>query len=221
VVTVFRVILYSQWKWSRLIVGFGTTAAIALPILSVRASGAQDPDPLRAASVLAAMRSWSVLYPVLAAALGLLIAAAAWAPDHRGGHVHALSLPVQRWRYVLMRFAAGLTLLAAPVGALLLGALIATGTTAMPPGLQAYPVALALRFALAVMVAFALLFAVSAGTTRTAGAILGAIATLVVIQVLASAAGVDLDVLGRMQVIFLEWPGPLAVFTGRWMLLDV
>jgi hypothetical protein len=221
VVTVFRVILYSQWKWSRLVVAFGSIAAIALPALSILVSGTQDPDPLRTASVLTAMRSWSVLYPVLAAALGLLMAVAAWAPDHRGGHVHALSLPVQRWLYVLMRFAAGLTLLAGPVAALLLGALIATGTAAVPPGLQAYPVALALRFALAVVVAFALFFAVSAGTTRTAGAILGVVATLVTLQVLASAAGVNLDVLGRLQVMVLEWPGPLAVFAGRWMLIDV
>jgi len=217
----FRVILYSQWKWSRLIVAFGTVAGIALPILSVRAAGADDSGPLRAASVLAGMRSWSVLYPVLAAALGLLIAVAAWAPDHRGSHVHALSLPVPRWRYVLMRFAAGLTLLAAPVVALLVGALLATGTAAIPPGLQGYPVALALRFSLAVFVAFALFFAVSAGTARTAGAILGVIATLAVVQVLASAAGVDVDLFGRLQVLVLNWPGPLAVFTGRWMLLDV
>lgn len=216
-----RVILYSQWKWSRLIVAFGSVAAIALPILSMRAAGADDPNPLRAASVLTDLRSWSVLYPVLAAGLGLLIAVAAWAPDHRGGHVHALSLPVPRWQYVLMRFAAGLVLLAAPALALLVGALLATGTVTMPPGLQGYPVALALRFALAAFVAFALFFAVSAGTAKTAGAILGVIATLVTVQVLASAAGVDVDVLGRLQVLVLDWPGPLAIFTGRWMLVDV
>jgi hypothetical protein len=171
--------------------------------------------------VLAELRSWSVLYPVLAAALGLLAAVAAWAPDHRGGHVHALSLPVPRWRYVLMRFAAGLTLLSGPVVALSVGAVLATGAAATPPGLHGYPVALALRFTLAVVVAFALFFAISAGTARTAGAILGALGALVLVQVLASAAGVEVNVLGALQSLVLDWPGPLGVFTGRWMLLDV
>lgn len=217
----FRVILYSQWKWSRLIVALGIVAGLALPILSVRAAGALDPDPLRAAAVLAELRAWSVLYPVLAAALGLLVAVAAWAPDHRGGHVHALSLPVPRWRYVLARFAAGLTLLSGPVLALSVGALLATSAAATPPGLQGYPVALALRFALAVVVAFALFFAISAGTAKTAGAILGALGALVLVQVLASAAGVEVNVLGTVESLVLNWPGPLGVFTGRWMLLDV
>src|SRR5205823_857995 len=109
------------------------------------------------------------LYPVLAAALGLLVAIATWAPDHRGRHVHALSLPLPRWRYVLLRFGAGATLLAAPIVAVSAGALLATWSATIPAGLQGYPGALAIRFALAVLVAYAVFFAVSAGTARTAG----------------------------------------------------
>src|SRR2546422_11364059 len=103
----FRVMLYSQWKWSRLIVALGSIAAFALPIVSVQGAARADSNPLRAGELLQAVQAWGTLYPVLAAALGLLVAIATWAPDHRGRHVHALSLPLPRWRYVLLRFGSG------------------------------------------------------------------------------------------------------------------
>ena len=219
----FRVILYSQWKWSRLIVVVGTVAAFALPIISVQgaAGGGADANPLRAQELLRAVQSWGTLYPVLAAALGVLVAIATWAADHRGRHVHALTLPLPRWRYVLLRFGAGATLLAGPILAVLVGALLATATATIPSGLQGYPVALALRFAVAVWVAYAVFFAISAGTARTAGIILGTMAALVLVQVLASLADIPLNLVTVLQVVILNWPGPLAVFTGRWMLVDV
>jgi hypothetical protein len=91
----------------------------------------------------------------------------------------------------------------------------------LPPGLQAYPIALAARFAFALLVAYAVFFAVSAGTARTAGIILGVIATLILVQVVASIANLDLNLLSAAQEVLLLGPGPLAVFTGRWMLVDV
>src|SRR2546425_11133922 len=142
----FRVMLYSQWKWSRLIVALGSLAAFALPIVSVKGAARADSNPLRAGELLQAVQAWGPLYPVLAAALGLLVAIATWAPDHRGRHVHALSLPLPRWRYVLLRFGAGGTLLAAPVIAVAAGALLATWSATIPAGLQGYPVALAIRW---------------------------------------------------------------------------
>ncbi len=217
----FRVILYSQWKWSRLIVVAGTIGGFALPIISMQGAAGADRSPLQAQELLRAVQSWGTLYPVLAATLGLLVAIATWAADHRGRHIHALTLPLPRWKYVLLRFGAGVTLLAAPMAAVLLGALLATGTASIPPGLQGYPIALALRFAAAVLVAYAVFFAISAGTARTAGIILGTIAALILVQVLASLANLDLDVVGILQVVIQNWPGPFAVFAGRWMLVDV
>jgi hypothetical protein len=217
----FRVILYGQWKWSRLIVVVGTIAAFALPIISVQGATGGDASPLHAQELLRAVQSWGTLYPVLAAALGLLVAIATWAADHRGRHVHALTLPVPRWRYVLLRFGAGATLLAGPILAVLVGALLATATATIPAGLQGYPVALGLRFAVAVFVAYAVFFAISAGTARTAGIILGTMAALVLVQVLASLASIPLNLVDVLQLVVLNWPGPLAVFTGRWMLVDV
>lgn len=217
----FRVILYSQWKWSRLIVVSGTIAGFALPIISMQGATGTDRGPLQAQALLRAAQSWGTLYPVLAAALGLLVAIATWGADHRGRHVHALTLPLPRWRYVLLRFGAGATLLTGPMLAVLLGALLATATATFPPGLQGYPIALALRFAIAVLVAYAVFFAISAGTARTAGIILGTIGALILVQILANLAGLELDLVAMVQVAILNWPGPLAVFTGRWMIVDV
>jgi hypothetical protein len=217
----FRAVLYTQWKWSRLIVVLGTIAAFAIPLLSMQGAARADRGALQAQDLLRSVQSWGSLYPLLATALGLLMAMAAWAPDHRGRHIHALTLPLPRWQYVLLRFGAGFVLLAAPIAAVSIGALLATLTAAIPPGLQAYPIALAVRFALALFVAYAVFFAVSAGTARTAGIILGVIAALILVQVVASIANLDLNLVNAAQTVLLLGPGPLAVFTARWMLVDV
>jgi hypothetical protein len=216
---VFRVILFSQWKWSRLVVVAGTVAAFAVPVLSVQAAGGAEPaDP---GSLLVHIQSWGVAYRVLAGALGLFLAMSAWAADHRGRHVYALSLPIPRWRWVGLRFTAGLALLAPPIIALTIGSVLATTTAALPAGLHGYPLGLALRFALAVLVAYAVFFAVSSGTTRTAGIILSVLGALAGAQILASAANLNLPIAQTVLAGILDWPGPLAIFTGRWMLIDV
>src|SRR3989442_1795721 len=159
----FRVMLYSQWKWSGLIVALGSVAAFALPIISVQGAARADASPLQAGELLQAVQSWGTLYPVLAPALGLLVAIATWAPDHRGRHVHALSLPLPRWRYVLLRFGAGAAMLAPPIVAVVAGALLATWSAPIPPGLQGDPLALGFRFPLAVLGAYSPFFADSPG----------------------------------------------------------
>jgi len=216
----FRAILYQQWKWTRLIVGLGTVAAFAIPVFSLSSASAAM-DHKMAARLLGNVQSWGVLYPALAGTLGVLVAIALWAPDHRGRHVYSLVLPIPRWRYVFLRYLAGLTLLAAPVAALTAGAIFASATASLPVGLHSYPIGLAIRFALAVLVAFTLFFAVSSGTARTAATILGGIAALVVLQVLISAAGSQLNILMPIANALLTSPGPFAIFTGRWMLIDV
>jgi len=215
----FRVILQSQWKWSRLFIVVATVAAFAVPILSVQSTGGAD--PALPGELLSTMQSWSVIYPTLAGALGLLTAMRAWASDHSGRHVYALVLPLPRWRYVLLRFGAGLALLAGPVIAVTLGALLATKTATLPHGLHGYPLGLALRFALALLVAYAVFFAVSSGTARTAGMFIAAIGIVAAVQVLASAASIDLPIAQTALRGIVDWPGPLAIFAGRWMLIDV
>jgi len=55
-------------------------------------------------------------------------------------------------------------------------------------------------------------------TARTAAS---ALAAVILVQVIAGMADVNLDLFGIAQLLLLSGPGPLAVFTGRWMLVDV
>jgi hypothetical protein len=211
--------LLAQWKWSRLLVITGTVAAFTIPILSMQAAGGRD--PATAKELLASLERWSVPYRLLAMGLGLFIAVAAWSADHRGRHIYALVLPLPRWRYVLLKFAAGCVLLAPAIFALALSGLLATVTATLPSGLHGYPFALALRFALATLLAYAVFFAISSGTARTAAAILITFATLFGVQVLGVATDLNLPVIDWLIQGFLAWQGPLALFGGRWMLIDV
>jgi hypothetical protein len=213
----FKAIIKTQWKWTRVAVLACVAAAFGLPLLSL-ASASEATEPR---GFIAAMQAWGMGYALLAAALGLLVAVLAWNSDHRGHHVYALSLPVPRWRYVLLRFGAGLLFLLPPVLALGISALIVSGNRAIPAGLHSYPFALTLRFAFAAMVAFAVFFAISAATKRAAGYVLGIIGLVVVAEVLTTAAGLQAQVLARAIELIIASPGLLSVFNGRWMLIDV
>ncbi len=217
----FREILYTQWKWTGLGVGAAVVAAFALPILTVQAAGTPDPTWVDARAILAEVGDWSKAYPLLALGVGLLVGTTAWANDHRVRHVYALTLPLPRWHYVLLRYGAGLVLLVGPLLALWLGALLASATATLPSGLATYPHAIALRFALATVLAFSVFFAVSSGTTRTAGIVLSAVGALVVLQVLLQLSGSGTMMISAIFDRLVTWPGPFEIFTGRWMLIDV
>jgi len=217
----FRMILFTQWKWSRLILLPALLGAFALPLLSVQAAGTPNQVGWDARRLLASVESWGIGYPLLATAIALAIAMTAWGSDHRGRHVYALSLPIPRWNYALQRFGAGIVLLGAPALALWLGALLAAGTAAVPAGLHAYPVALAMRFTLALVVAYSVFFAITAGTTRTAGYVLGTIGGIVAVQVLTASIGLEIKLIPFLGDHLVLWPGPLEIFSGRWMLIDV
>ena len=217
----FRTILFTQWTWARSLLLVCTLAAFAIPVVSVHSGDLTGVDSYSVRTYLISLQGMGVAYPVLAGILGLVLAVTAWGPDHRGRHVYALTLPIPRWRYALLRFSAGLVLLALPVVALWISALIASATAKLPVGLTTYPSGLAARFALAAVVSYAVFSAVSAGTSRTAAYILGAIAVLLVTQLMFAFTGSEIDVITpALNAIFI-WPGPLAVFSGRWMLIDV
>lgn len=217
----FRTILFTQWTWARTLILVGTLAAFAIPIVSAHSGDLASADSYTVRSYLVDLQTVGVAYPVLAGVLGLILAVTAWSPDHQGRHVYALTRPLPRWQYALLRFAAGLVLLALPVFALWVSALIASATVVLPVGLTTYPTALAVRFALAAVVAYAAFSAVAAGTSRTAAFILSALAALIIVQVALSVASVDMDVISPVLAAVFVWPGPLAVFSGRWMLIDV
>jgi hypothetical protein len=212
----FNAILRTQWKWMRLIVFLASVVAFALPVLSLRVAR-QTTDPK---AFIGYMQSWSTVYALAAGVLGLALAVFTWSHDHRGRHVYALSLPIARWRYVLMRFGAGALFAAIPAAALAAGAVLVSPSDAIPVGLHAYPIALAMRFLFAALVAYALFFSISSATAKTAGYILGAIALFVVILMVSGAAGMKGDVASPvLRAVFVD-SGMLGVFTGRWMLID-
>ena len=215
--SMWRVMLETQWNWSRGMLLLLAVASFALPLVSLRASlGAWNES-----TFIASIQAWSVGYAVTAAGLGLVMAILAWSYDHRLRHVYALSLPIPRWRYVILRFSAGLLLLALPVMALFVGTEIVAFSSIVPKTLHTYPIAVTLRFAFASLVAYAVFFAISSATAKTAGYILGTIGAVIVAQVVLGSAGSKMNVVGHLVDVVLATPGLLAVFNGRWMLIDV
>jgi hypothetical protein len=214
-VRVFRPLLDLQWQASKWAVMILFPLLVGLPLVVMnfgnRLSRGDFSNP--AVDMLRAVEYWSVAFPILAAVTGAVFGLAAWAWDHRTNHVYALALPIERWRYALLKMAAGAVTLALPVLALLAGAVIATATTPLPDGIQAYPVSFAFRFLFAALIVYAIVFALAAGTVRTTFRV------ALVILVLLTLAGIFAsDVIVRMLA---TWPGPFAVFGGNWMLIDV
>lgn len=213
----FLALLRVQWRWCRAVVLPAALLLGALPFLVLR-----EIDPrMLPYEVMLVVGGWGPIFPALAALLGLLIAFGTWSPDRTGLHIHALSLPIPRWRYVLYRFLGGVLLLAPVFLFLLIGAVVATRAAPIPAGLQAYPWSLALRFALASLLAYALFFAILSGTPRTAAMILAGCAGLVALSLLAAVLLPHAGVGDDLFYLVLHGLGPFGLFAGRWVLLDV
>ncbi len=214
----FKVILETQWKWARMPLLAATVAAFTLPMLSVRGLGGGVSSGIAAFNAMAAMENWAIAYPLVAAAVGLLLALTAWGSDHRQGHYYALSLPIPRWRYSLLRLGAGFVLLAGPVIGIALGSSVAAAAASIPAGLTAYPLALAIRFGLAAAMSYTVFFAIAAGSPRTAGIVLTVLAVVLIAPAISGYFdAVFFPIMERIN----DWRSPLGIFGGRWMLIDV
>jgi hypothetical protein len=213
----FYAILFTQWKWSRLLLMLATFLAFAAPLVSIQGTNTAYGN----FEIVATLQAFGVVYPLLAAGLGLLLSLSAWSSDHRGRHVYALSLPIPRWNYVALRYLAGLLLIGLPVIAIWLGGLAATRAIDLREGLHPYAGSLALRFGLAALLAYTAFFAISSGTPRMAGIVLGCCAAIIVVNVMLAAAGVEINIIEPIVDRLFIWPGPFEIFTGRWMLIDV
>ena len=216
----YRMVLFTQWKWGRLALGATVLAAFALPLVAALTAGS-DTDPRLAQHTIETLALLGPVFPLVAALTALFVAVTAWGADHQGRHVYALSMPVTRSRFVLLRLGAALTLLLVPLVAFWVGALVAASATTLPPGLHTYPNLLALRFALAAIVAFGFFFAIASATARTAGYVLGGLVAVMLVQLLLFALDSKVNLVGWLLQSLLVWPGPFDVFTGRWMLIDV
>jgi len=210
--------LYIHWKQARLPLLPFVVAAFGLPLMSVQGLGSPYGE-LSLASGFSELLGLSLpLYPVLAFLTGAALALTAWNWDHQYNHVYALSLPLARWEYTLLKMGAGLVLALVPTFALWISAQIASSVIALPEGLRAYPNALTFRFFLATLLSYALVFAMAAGTVKTSvWALSGAAGAFVIGMVVFGSLGVD-DV--AIQYLWRAG-GPFEVFTGTWALIDV
>lgn len=195
-----------------------TAIAAAMPALSVRTMFGKGiaADTMLVLSGAAAL---SPAFPLLAGFIGITMALSAWQPDHDGGHVYALALPLPRWHYALLRLAAAFLLLLPAIGMLSLSATIVAAAVELPPGLHTYPLALSVRFGAATIVAFALFFAIASGSRKSSAWGL---------LILASAFIADLALQMTMKSdysplfnLLLGTNSPLALFLGQWSLVDV
>jgi hypothetical protein len=223
--------LHMHWKqirWGLLPFVLG---AYVLPLMAVQGLGTppgMDSASLEAYRLVAGYQVWLPVFPLLAAAVGITLALSAWNWDHQLKHVYALSLPVSRWRYAVVKMVAGATLALLPAGALWIGAHVATAFVDLPAGLHAYPNHLAFRFLVAILLAYAGFFAMAAGTVRTTMWVLSAVIGFLILgNVLTDFLAGYFPVFYRVNVVELAFatlmkvPGPLEVFTGNWMLIDV
>ena len=230
----FLQILYTQWKSVRSGLIPMTIASFGLPLLAVQdlalPSDFPANEPIRALQAELIFESWQIwlpFFPILAVILGVVLAMNAWSADHTAGHIYALALPLPRWKYVLWKMGAGTLLLLVPVAFLGAGSLVAVGSLDLAEGLHAYPLLFTQRFLMASLLAYAALFAMASGTTRTTVIVIstvlsvifgGEFLTFYASELLPSFDWHLFDWLGRVLV---EWPGPFEVYFGNWNLIDV
>ena len=215
----FKAMIRIQWKACWHLVTALALAAFALPLVSVRVGwrGAEANLP----HFLTELELWGLLYPALAALAAVTLGVAIWVSDRRGHHIYALLLPIPRWRYVLLRYAAGLVLLLPIVLALWLGAVLATTSLDLPLGIRVFPHALALKFALALLLCFGLAFAAAAASARSLGIGFRVLGLFLAVHVAVILLKPKTNLLWSLATALATWPGPLAMLGGRWMLIDV
>ena len=213
----FRAIVETQWKWTRGWALIATILGFVIPLASLQSAQTRGDTANEFVMTMSRYGAW---YALLAAATGLVVGFLAWSHDHRGRHVYALILPVTRARYAMMRLGAGALFLLPPVLAVLLGGVAVTAFGAIPEGLQTYPVALSLRFAFAMLVAYATFFAIGSATQRAAGVVLGVIAAVLLVAYVLAVADSRVDFLPSVYRWLFDSPGIFSVFTGRWSLVD-
>lgn len=216
----FRQMLYTQWKWSRTELFFCVVLAFLVPTMIIRI-GYTAVDVYAVSSVLSIMGFAGVFFGSLAVVTAFSLAWRPWVVDAALRHVGPLSLPVAWPAFVRMRFLAGAALLLVPTLAVWIGGILATTTTPIPPTLHAYPGGVALRFLVASFVAYAggffLQYVAGKHAVKVAVALVIGIALM---ELAANLLGYE-SVAVRFWNVLTNWPGPLAVFNVRWMLIDV
>ncbi len=220
-VAVFRQVLGAQWRWARLALVVLAVIGFGIPLASVFYGADLTGGALsRVGEWLVAADRVAGMLPYFALLTGVLVGVMAWTPDIAGRHVYALSLPVSRAYFVTLRFGAGAVLTLIPAGAFFLGAAIASLVVSLPLGVHAHPVEVAARFWLATLTVYAIIFALSSASRRGQIAIISVIGGAVLVDLLLLTLSADFSVTAEAFALLTNWPGPLAILTGRWALFD-
>jgi len=227
---VLQSMLFLHWKQIRVALIPFVIAAFGLPLLSIQGLGSPG-GGARSLSAYALMNMseiWLPLFPLLAVAIGVTLALSSWNWDHQLNHVYALSLPLPRWKYAMLKMGAGATLAAVPAAGFWLGAHLATLSLTLPTGLHAYPNALAVRFLVAILLSYATLFALAAGSVKTTVILFSSIGVFLILGVSLNGALADVftyfqdtNVVTAAVKILADPHGPFEVFSGPWTLIDV
>lgn len=217
----FRAMLFTQWKWSRGVLLPLVIATFAVPVYSVHQFSDASLSRWQVSSMLASMQAWGLGYMFASVFIGLIIASASWSFDIKLKHVYALSLPIPRWHYLLLRYAAGAVILLIPAFFLWMGGLVAIASSSIPIGLHAYPTALAIRFLLAAFISYSFIFAASTVPKKIGIGIGIAFGVLILFDAAIDYATGSSTMITGLFEWAVRWPGFMEVFAGRWMLIDV
>lgn len=216
----FSMILRTHWASTRLLVAAVALLAFLMPAFAWRIASRGGSS----VNVLQLMDGFSGLGPMLAflALFGsFVLAVYPWTLDAETKHVYPLALPISWTRYVGMRYVAGALTLLAPALALYLGCRLALSLITLPPMLQAYPGALAVRFLLAALVAYSASFALQYLAGRRAAVV----ALIVVLTFAVTLTALELTgakgVSDAIGLFLFDFPGPFGVFSQSWVLIDV
>lgn len=219
---VFRQVLLAQWRWARLALVVLAVVGFAIPLASVfYGADLAGAGRSRVGDWLVAADRVAGVLPYFALLTGVLVGVMAWTPDIAGRHVYALTLPVSRAYFVTLRFVAGALLTLVPAGAFAVGAVIASVSVSLPPGVHAHPADVAARFWLATLTVYAIIFAISSASRRGQIAIISIIGGAVLVDLLLLTLSADFSITAEAFALLTNWPGPLAILTGRWALFDV
>lgn len=217
----YREMLYVQWRWSRDLLAFFTVAGFAIPLLVFWFAMPYFGDP-SAPDLVTGGQLVGGFCLGLALLAGGALAAQGYGMDDRVGHVHALSLPVTRFRFLTTRAFSAFVLLALPAIAIWIGAALTAAQVATPPSIRAYPGALAVRALLAAWLAHSCVFALRYSAGRRAKTVFFVL--LIVWAVTATSSlliPASRAILSHAGNFLVSHPGPFGIIFGGWTLFDV
>lgn len=219
----FRAMLRAQWIWSRAMMLAFFAAGFALPVVSVPMAQRGVLGVLPASGLVQVGQIVGLLVAITVCVASVALVLQNWSADERGRHIYALSLPIERRRYLAYRLGGGFLLLAAIALVIWLGGMAASWLLELPDSLRAYPASLALRALMAAWLVHALAFLVRFGFGLRANRVLaGGVIVVAVILILPVESFP-----GRLQWISLgaralvQPGGPLGILVSQWSFIDV